>query len=265
MGTGSLTLDWDAIEGTGPALNALAAARPALAAWVRGGGELLVETSGPGEAVQTALAPLPVRVAGRPAPVPGTAADSAVVEPGAILGGGSRVWRFAHVRPGAVVGPDCNVGQGGYLDAGAVVGARCKLQNGVNVYRGVVLGDGVFVGPAATFTNDLRPRAEGNWAVTTTLVGTGASIGANATIVCGNEIGPHAMVGAGAVVTKPVPPYGLVAGVPARLIGRVCACGERAGVERDGRWFCSRCLTVGEAGSPAQARPGADSANGEGV
>ncbi len=166
---------------------------------------------------------------------------TAVVEPGAVIGAGSRVWHHAHVRAGAQIGPDCVLGHGVFVDTEAVVGARCKLQNQVNVYRGVTLADDVFVGPGATFTNDLYPRAAGAWAVTPTRVGQGASIGANATVVCGNDIGPHALVAAGAVVTHPVAAHALVAGVPAREIGRACACGRPARREPTGGWVCPTC------------------------
>lgn len=174
----------------------------------------------------------------------GSVAEGAVAEPGAALGPGARVWRFAHVRAGAAVGEGCNLGQGVYVDAGVVLGARCKVQNGVNLYRGVVLGDEVFVGPAATFTNDLHPRAVGEWKVTGTVVGAGASIGANATVVCGSHLGPWAMVAAGAVVTHPVPAFALAVGVPARVVGYVCRCGHKAAPGSDGVYRCGECGSI---------------------
>jgi len=152
---------------------------------------------------------------------------TAEIEPGAVLGEGTRVWHQGHVRRDAVVGADCNLGKNVFVDAGVVIGDRVRIQNNVSVYHGVELGDGVFVGPSAVFTNDLRPRAgSADWRVGRTVVRTGASIGANATIVCGVEIGEHAMVGAGSVVTGDVPAYQLVYGNPARARGWVCACGE---------------------------------------
>ncbi len=166
---------------------------------------------------------------------------TAVVEPGAEIGEGTKVWHFAHIRSGARIGPGCVLGQGVFIDEGAVLGSACKLQNKVNVYRGVTLEDGVFVGPNATFTNDRFPRAVGEWTVTPTRVGQGASIGAGATVVCGNDIGPWAMVAAGAVVTRSVPAHALVAGVPARRVGWVCSCGCRALRDESGQWRCSVC------------------------
>ena len=153
---------------------------------------------------------------------------TAVVEDGAIIGEGTRIWHFAHVRSGARVGRNCNIGKDVYIDVGVVIGDNVKIQNGVSVYRGVVIEDDAFIGPHAVFTNDLYPRSfNRDWQVVPTIVKKGASIGANATIVCGVTIGEYAMIGAGAVVTKDVPPYGLVYGNPARLKGFVCVCGRR--------------------------------------
>ena len=164
---------------------------------------------------------------------PAAAHETAVIEEAARIGSGTRVWHHAHVRSGAVIGADCVLGKNVFVDAGAVVGDRCKIQNNVSVYNGVRLGSEVFVGPSAVFTNDLRPRASaGQWSVTPTLVHDGASIGANATIVCGTVLGAGCMVAAGSVVTRDVAPQQLVAGNPARHLGWVCACGEV--VSRDG-------------------------------
>lgn len=163
--------------------------------------------------------------------------EAIVAEPHRVAPG-ARVWHFSHVRESALIGPGSSLGHGVYIDAGAIVGSDCKLQNGVNVYRGVVLGDRVFVGPGATFTNDRRPRAVGAWELVPTFVGEGASIGANATIVCGAHIGRFAMIGAGAVVTEPVPPHALMLGVPARQRGYVCRCGAPAQPRPDGTIVC---------------------------
>lgn len=153
---------------------------------------------------------------------------TAVVEDGAEIGDGTRVHHFVHVRGGARVGAGCVLGKSVYIDAGVVVGSRCKVQNFVSIYSGVVLEDEVFVGPSATFTNDRYPRVAGDrWEVQPTLVRTGASIGANATILCGLTIGEWAVVGAGAVVTTDVEPHRLVVGNPAKAIGWVCRCGRR--------------------------------------
>lgn len=155
---------------------------------------------------------------------------SAEVEPGARLGAGTRVWHQAHVRTGADVGAGCTLGKNVFIDVGVRVGRRCKVQNNVSVYAGVTLGDEVFVGPSAVFTNDLRPRATAtDWTVVPTEVRRGASIGANATIVCGTVIGARAMVAAGAVVTRDVRDHQLVAGNPARHRGWVCDCGAVVG------------------------------------
>lgn len=153
--------------------------------------------------------------------------ETAVVEEGARCGADTKVWHHAHVRSGAVIGESCTLGKNVFIDAGAVIGDRCKIQNNVSVYRGVRLDDEVFVGPSAVFTNDRFPRATGDdWEVVDTRVCHGASIGANATIVCGVVIGPWAVVGAGAVVTRDVAAHELLAGNPARRLGWVCRCGR---------------------------------------
>ncbi|MCD6429546.1 N-acetyltransferase [bacterium] len=142
---------------------------------------------------------------------------------------GTKIWHFAHIREDAVVGKNCIIGKGVYIDTDVRIGNNCKIQNFVSVYRGVEIEDDVFVGPSATFTNDMIPRAF-IWSdekIVKTFVKKGASIGANATIVCGNTIGKYAMVGAGSVVTKDVPDFGLVYGNPATLRGFVCECGKK--------------------------------------
>jgi acetyltransferase-like isoleucine patch superfamily enzyme len=152
---------------------------------------------------------------------------TALIEEGAKIGKGAKVWHYAHIRKGAKVGDATIIGRNVQIDANVLVGSGCKIQNGVSVYSGVTIGDDVFVGPFAVFTNDLNPRAfNKSWKITPTLIHNGASIGANATIVCGNDIGEYAMVAAGAVVTKPVKPYQLVVGVPARHMGWVNKAGE---------------------------------------
>jgi acetyltransferase-like isoleucine patch superfamily enzyme len=152
---------------------------------------------------------------------------TADVEDGARVGAGTKVWHLAHIRSSATVGTDCVIGRNVYVDANAIVGDRVKIQNNVSVYQGVTIEDEVFVGPCAVFTNDLRPRAQNpDWKITPTLVRRGASIGANATLICGVEIGEYAMIAAGSVVTKNVEPYQLVAGNPARPRGWVDESGE---------------------------------------
>ncbi|HEX6967739.1 MAG TPA: acyltransferase [Micromonosporaceae bacterium] len=152
---------------------------------------------------------------------------SAEVEEGARVGDGTKIWHLVHVRSSARIGRDCVLGRNVYVDANVVIGDLVKIQNNVSVYQGVTIEDEVFVGPSAVFTNDLRPRAQNpDWQITPTIVRRGASIGANATIVCGVEIGSYAMIAAGAVVTKDVAPYQLVAGNPARPLGWVNEQGE---------------------------------------
>lgn len=150
------------------------------------------------------------------------------------VGEGTRVWAFAHVMSGARIGCRCNVGGGSFVESGATVGDDCVIKNGVQVWDGVTLGDAVFVGPNATFTNDLRPRAlrpTEPFMPVATHVENGATIGANATIVCGNRIGAHAFVAAGALITADVPAHALMAGSPARRVGWVCRCGARLDAE----------------------------------
>lgn len=151
---------------------------------------------------------------------------TAVIEPGAVIGGGTSIWHQSHLRSGSVIGAGCTLGKNVFVDQGVQIGDRVKVQNNVSVYRGVELADEVFIGPSAAFTNDLLPRAvNADWQPTPTRVRRGASVGANATIVCGVEIGESAMVGAGAVVTSSVHPHQLVVGNPARHHGWVCDCG----------------------------------------
>ncbi len=171
---------------------------------------------------------------------------SAFVEEGAQVGNGTSVWHLAHVRAGARIGNHCIIGKDAYIDTGVVVGDGCKIQNGANLYRGLVMGDRVFVGPHAQFTNDLFPRAEfwDDERLVETRVLDGASIGSNATVICGITIGRYATVGAGAVVTKDVPDHALVLGNPARVRGFVCRCGRplTGGEPSDGgdvRFECS--------------------------
>jgi len=151
---------------------------------------------------------------------------TAVVDAGAEVGEGTRIWHFCHVSAGARIGADCVLGQNVYV--GAVrIGNRVKIQNNVSVYDAVELEDGVFCGPSCVFTNVINPRAEieRKKEYRPTRVARGATVGANATVLCGVTIGAHAMVGAGAVVTRDVPAHALVVGVPAQQIGWVCTCG----------------------------------------
>jgi UDP-2-acetamido-3-amino-2,3-dideoxy-glucuronate N-acetyltransferase len=157
--------------------------------------------------------------------------ESAWVDAGAFIGAGTRIWHFVHVLPGTVIGQNCVLGQNVMAGPDVSIGNGCKIQNNVALYRGVVLEDDVFCGPSCVFTNVLTPRAhvERKNEFAPTLVRRGATIGANATIVCGNTLGAYCMIAAGAVVTKDVPDFALMAGVPARRIGWVSRSGERLG------------------------------------
>lgn len=150
--------------------------------------------------------------------------ESSYVDEDVIIGEETKVWHFCHIQKGARIGRKCSLGQNVNIANNVLVGDECKIQNNVSIYEGVELESGVFCGPSCVFTNDLTPRArypKGRDNYKKTLVKEGASIGANATIVCGHTIGKYAMVAAGAVVTKDVPDYALVAGIPAKIIGRV--------------------------------------------
>ena len=161
---------------------------------------------------------------------------TADISPEAQIGKDTSIWHWAQVREGARIGERCNIGKDVYIDSTVVVGDDCKIQNFATLYRGVTIGNRVFVGPHACFTNDLYPRAVSpDWKIVPTRVEDGASIGANATILCGLTVRRYAMVAAGAVVTKDVPAQALVAGVPAKVIGWVCECGRPL----DGKMRCA--------------------------
>jgi len=150
--------------------------------------------------------------------------DQAIVETDRV-GEGTRVWAFAHVLKGATIGKNCNICDHTFIEADVVVGDNVTIKSGVYLWDGLRIEDNVFIGPSATFTNDIRPRSKSYSAeFVKTHIGTGASIGANATVMCGTTLGQWAMIGAGSVVTKDVPDYALVYGVPARIEGYVCEC-----------------------------------------
>ncbi len=145
------------------------------------------------------------------------------------IGEGTRIWHFVHIREQASIGKNCNIGKSAYIDTEVKIGNNVKIQNFATIYKGVEIEDDVFIGPSVVFTNDLYPRAFiwGEETIIPTIVKKGASIGANSTIICGVTIGEYAMIGAGSVVTKNVPSFGLVYGTPALLKGFVCYCGKR--------------------------------------
>jgi acetyltransferase-like isoleucine patch superfamily enzyme len=152
---------------------------------------------------------------------------TADVDPAASIGPRTKIWNNVQVREGGSIGADCIVGKSVYIDHAVVIGDRVKIQNGVSIYHGVTIEDDVFLGPHMTFTNDLYPRAfDPEWHVVPTLVKHGASIGANVTVVCGATLGEYCMIGAGAVVTKDVPPHALVLGNPGRIVGFVSRMGR---------------------------------------
>lgn len=170
---------------------------------------------------------------------------SSFVDAGAVIGSGTKIWHFSHVMPGAVIGERCNLGQNVVVMPGTRMGHNVKIQNNVSIYEGVELEDDVFCGPSCVFTNVINPRSHvtRKHEYRRTLVKRGASIGANATIVCGYVVGEYALIGAGAVVATDVPAYALMVGVPARRIGWVCQCGTRLTLSV-ARATCTDCGAV---------------------
>jgi UDP-2-acetamido-3-amino-2,3-dideoxy-glucuronate N-acetyltransferase len=165
---------------------------------------------------------------------------TAVIDEGCIIGKGSKIWHFSHLMPGSVLGENCNIGQNVVISPEVVLGRNVKVQNNVSIYTGVVCDDDVFLGPSCVFTNVVNPRSAVNrrGQYSKTHVGRGASIGANATIVCGHDIGQFAFIGAGAVVTKTVPAYALVVGNPARQMGWMSEYGHRLEFNSEGLAVC---------------------------
>ena len=160
-----------------------------------------------------------------------TAHPTACIDKGCTIGAGTRIWHFSHVLPGSMIGRDCVIGQNVMIGPDVKIGDRCKIQNNVSVYKGVVLEDGVFCGPSCVFTNVNNPRAEveRKREFLPTVVRRGATIGANATIVCGHELGAYCFIAAGSVVTRDVPAFAMMAGVPARRVGWMSRHGEKLG------------------------------------
>ena len=166
--------------------------------------------------------------------------ESAYVDDGCVIGAGTKIWHFSHIMNNCVIGESCNIGQNVVISPNVKLGRNVKIQNNVSVYTGVICEDDVFLSPSMVFTNVINPRS----AVSRkdeyrpTILRRGASVGANATIVCGNEIGEYAMIGAGSVITKPVPAYALVVGNPARQIGWVSEYGHRLNFNSNGIAIC---------------------------
>ena len=166
--------------------------------------------------------------------------ESSYVDDDVVIGDGTKIWYFSHIQSGARIGKNVNIGQNVNVANNVTIGDNVKIQNNVSVYEGVELKDYAFCGPSCVFTNDLTPRCKypkGHEGYLKTVVGYGASIGANATIVCGHNIGDHALIASGAVVTKDVPEFALMAGVPAKRIGWICECGK---LLKD-KLVCSEC------------------------
>lgn len=166
--------------------------------------------------------------------------ETALADEGAEIGAGCKVWHFSHIMSGARLGEGCNLGQNVFIASGVVLGRNVKVQNNVSIYEGVTCEDDVFLGPSMVFTNVINPRSAVNrrGVYLNTIVGKGATIGANATIVCGHNIGAFAFVGAGAVVTRDVPPYALVVGNPARQTGWMSEYGHRLAFDETGAAAC---------------------------
>ncbi|MDP6909707.1 MAG: acyltransferase [Flavobacteriales bacterium] len=166
--------------------------------------------------------------------------ETAVIDAGCEIGEGTRIWHFSHLMSGCKLGKNCNLGQNVVISPDVVLGSNVKVQNNVSIYTGVVCEDDVFLGPSLVFTNVVNPRSAINRRseYENTAVGKGATIGANATVVCGNNIGKYAFVGAGAVVTKEIPPYALVVGNPAKQIGWMSEYGHRLEFDDQGKAVC---------------------------
>ncbi|WP_430404848.1 acyltransferase [Fluviicola sp.] len=166
--------------------------------------------------------------------------ETAVVDAGCTIGEGTKIWHFSHIMPNCTIGEKCNIGQNVVVSPEVILGNNVKIQNNVSIYTGVICEDDVFLGPSMVFTNVMNPRSAVNRRdqYSKTIVRKGASIGANATIVCGNDIGEYAFIGAGSVVTKEVPAYALVVGNPARQIGWMSAFGHRLTFDEKGFATC---------------------------
>jgi len=170
--------------------------------------------------------------------------ETAVIDENVSIGKETKIWHFSHVMSNATIGSNCNIGQNVVVSPNVVIGNNCKVQNNVSIYSGVTCDSDVFLGPSMVFTNVINPRSAVNrrGQYSKTHVGKGASIGANSTIVCGNDIGPYAFIGAGAVITKFVKPYALVVGNPAKQVGWMSRHGQRLNFNHDGFAQCTESL-----------------------
>lgn len=175
-----------------------------------------------------------------------SAHETAVIDPGSNIGKGTRIWHFSHIMPGCIIGENCSLGQNVVVMPEVVLGNNVKIQNNVSVYTGVICEDDVFLGPSMVFTNVINPRSAivRKHEYQKTLVKRGASIGANATIICGNTIGEYALIGAGTVVTKDVKPYALVIGNPGRQTGWVSEYGHQLEFDENGKAVCPESKQV---------------------
>ena len=172
--------------------------------------------------------------------------ESSVVDQGAIIGRDTQIWHFCHIMPKVQIGSGCNIGQNVFIADDVIVGNNVKIQNNVSIYKGVICEDNVFLGPSMVFTNVINPRSSVNRKseFLKTTVRHGASIGANATIVCGNDVGKYAFIGAGAVITKEVPDYALIVGNPGRIIGWMSEFGERLNFDQSNCAQCEHTQTI---------------------
>ena len=169
--------------------------------------------------------------------------ESSYVDEPCKIGTGTKIWHFSHIMRDCIIGQNCNIGQNVVISPGVVIGNNVKIQNNVSVYTGVICEDDVFLGPSCVFTNVINPRSHVNRRneYKQTIVMQGASIGANATIVCGHNIGKYAFIGAGAVVTRDIPDFALAVGNPARIKGWICKCGEKIVFDSNGQALCDTC------------------------
>lgn len=170
--------------------------------------------------------------------------STSLVDKNAKVGANTRIWQFCNIMNNVVIGNNCNIGQNVFIENGVIIGNNVKIKNNISIYTGVICEDDVFLGPSCVFTNVLNPRSfiERKSEFKQIIVKKGASIGANATIICGNTIGRYAMIGAGTVVTKDVPDYALVMGNPGKVVGYVCKCGEKLIITKT-KIYCDKCET----------------------